>query len=49
MEYKKMFYEDKFFRKFGIDNRAKQEYTRCIKRLNNKRYRTYVKQDLKNF
>ena len=38
MEYKKMFQEDKFYRKFGVDNRAKQSYTRFIKKLNHNFY-----------
>lgn len=49
MEYKKMFQEDKFYRKFGVDNRAKQSYNRFIKKLNNKRFRNYLKNSLKTF
>lgn len=46
-EYKKHTHEDKFDRNFWVNNKAKQNYFRFIKRRNNKKYRRYIKDTAK--
>lgn len=46
-EIKRLTHENKFDLYYWVDNKAKQNWIRFMKRRNNKRYRRYVKNSIK--